>query len=444
MRKLFWAALVAAAFVAGFQPVPQSARANSFSAVPAVCANASPMERSVFDDETFVYDWFGDHKVWMQEVASACITTLRIQFIHQPGDEPPAGELGLDAHATLAQYVSAIDDAQKYGLKVELDLVWQDQNDPAEIAKWAGKVTYYFRGRTLRYSILNEPDLNLQTADSCDPKTLQNMIKEGVFAVKRVRVSIYKRIPRFRGKRYKRVSRKVHGRRKVVYKRSRRGAYRRAGHHRFRRIPRFRGWRYKRVAVQTSTGKPVFVYRRARKGRYRRLRVWRQVAVSGVATHEQDSISVQGGCERILQGQLYRRIVLATVKAIKTADPNAEVAAGDISPNAGCLLFTNVATSGGLPIVEWLVHAYDKYECGIYNYGAVRQAANGLAIGYDEFGYQLGWPDRANALRSAWRQAAADGVTQMNQNGINNPLNGGSWNTSLGGNLGLLVYILQP
>jgi hypothetical protein len=66
-----------------------------------------------------------------------------------------------------------------------------------------------------------------------------------------------------------------------------------------------------------------------------------------------------------------------------------------------------------------------------------------MPLGFDEFGYDINWPDRENALKRAWHQAAACGATQMNQYQLNTPSGGSRWNTSLGGDTDLLARIVQ-
>lgn len=471
MRKIFLAALVAAALAAGFQPVPQIARANSPADAPKVCTGTPPavalvpvtspsMEREVQDDQLLVYDRYVDIAApggVLDQLKAAGVNVIRVNVLHVKGDEPLApiwgtdtggGPWGLTLNADMPTYKAAIEKMVAKGFKVEVTLVWYGQSDPDALCNWMTSVAWELSPLVFRFSILNEPDLNLWDVDACNTQDINKMIRSGTLKVKRVRVNVYKRIPHFHGRRFKRVRRVRGGKHKFVYKRSHHGNYRRVKAHRYKRIPRFHGWRYRRIKIHTSTGRRKFIYRRSHRGKYRRVRRYRRVAVSGANTRYEDMASAATGCLRIRQGWKYRRIVQKVAPAIReVTPPGTQVAAGDTSPGTGVLLFIGAATGdsdgkGPLPVDLWLHHPYVGFEGGIYNCQAVKAAA-GMPLGFDEFGLDVNWPDRTNALKRAWQQAGTCGVVEMSQYQLNTP-GGSGWNTSLGGDLSWLSYIMQP
>jgi hypothetical protein len=392
----------------------------------AVVLAASPTtavaaQHSVQDDQEFVYRQHGNTDADLELLKQYGIDTIRINVLHLQGVGPfpgawtpqsGGGPWSLSTHADMPAYDLAVDTIQAHGLRVQLTLLWYGQDNPDALRSWMQSVAVHFAGRVQIFSILNEPDQTMPAGDNCDPRTIRQMIRQGTLNIRRVRAYKYKHLKR-------------------------------------RQMKHFRGWRFRRIRRFTSTGRPKFVYRRSRKGHYRRRRVWKKVAVAGVMTRALDSISVTGGCERIRQGQQYAQVVREVAPAIRAVVPAGTlVYAGETSPNSGCLLFIGAATKGGLPVDGWVHHPYDGNECGIYNEAAVVAVLNGIPLGYSEFGYQLRWPDRINALHRAWQQAVADGVFMMNQYGLYTPLNkppgGGGWDTSLSGDLSLLGMILQP
>jgi hypothetical protein len=350
-------------------------------------------ERILQDDETFVYGWHGNPNLQLDALKRAGVTTIRINLLHVKGTEPldPAwgtdyggGRWGLSNHADMPAYDAAVDTILDHGLRVQMTLVWYGQSDTEELSKWMSAVSRHFAGRVMRFSILNEPDLTLHEEDACTPQEIKKMVTQGILKPERIRKITYKRLSR-------------------------------------NKLRHFTGRRYRRVKRRTSTGKYKFVYKRSKKGRYRRIKRWITVVHASSSSYMEQYVSVAAGCLRVKQGRKYRRIVLAAAPAIRAATPRGtQVMAGETSPVAGVQLFIGAAVQGKdrLPTDGWLHHPY-------------------LPLGISEFGFSTEWPDRAHALRRAWQQAADCGVFEMAQYGLNTPSNGW-WNTSLDGNISLL------
>jgi hypothetical protein len=425
MRKNFVLALIGATILAVMSMQVQPAASLAASPPPVAlvapgCPPSTVMERSFQDDQSLVYGWHGDIGDQLDSLKAAGINTIRINLLHVKGSEPVeprwgtgdgGGEWGLTSHADMPTYDAAINLILQKCFKVEMTLVWYGQSVPQALRAWMQKVAAHFAGRVFRFSILNEPDLTLNDEDACDPRDIQRLVSEGTLKVAQMKVNTFKRLSK-------------------------------------NQLKRFKGPRYRKLKWRTSTGKRVTAFKRSKKGKYRQIKKWQSIAVGGTSTYLQDTVSVPTGCLRIRQGLKYRKILQVVVPAIRgVTPPGTQVAAGDTSPTAGILLFIGAATGnsdnkGALPVDVWLHHPYYGNEGGIENCAAV-VAAVGLPLGFDEFGYGVNWPDRTSALKRAWQQAAACGVFQMNQYGLNTPF-GGTWNTSLLGDTGLLAYIMQP
>jgi hypothetical protein len=372
-------------------------------------ATAFSFERVVQDDETFVYGWHGDSGSQLEDLKRAGVTTIRINVLHVRGREPinsvwgtdtGGGVWGLTAHADMPAYDAAVTTILAHGLKVQMTLVWYGQSDPYALKDWMSAVARHFADRVMRFSILNEPDLTLHEDNACTPRELNRMLTQGVLKPQRIRKIVYKRLSR-------------------------------------KQLKHFKGRRYRKLKRRTSTGKRKVVYKRSKKGRYRRIKRWRIVVHASSSSYMEQYVSLRTGCMRVKQGRKYRRVVQIVAPAIRNATPpGTQVMAGETSPAAGVLLFISAAVQGGLPVDGWLHHPYYGNEGGIENCPAVTKAA-GMPLGFSEFGFRSEWPDRANALKHAWQKAVDCGAFQMAQYQVNTPVLG-TWNTSLAGDFSLL------
>ena len=134
-------------------------------------ASAAPaqaeMEVAMQDDASIVYG-YSDRQLALDQFVEMGGTHVRINFEHRRG-RAFLNKTDIEFSRPLLQsYDSAVHAVLDYGLEPQLTLVWHNQDDPVRFARWAHNVATYFGDTVDRYSIVNEPDLLLET-DRCGP-----------------------------------------------------------------------------------------------------------------------------------------------------------------------------------------------------------------------------------------------------------------------------------
>jgi hypothetical protein len=140
----------------------------------AATASAASPDRVAQDDATVVCRWH-DPQQALAQMRDGGFTHVRINVVHAPGPRG-RGLVACALPATLADYDRAIAAVRSAGLVPQLTLLWSHTTDPAAIARWMGEMARHFAGQVRRFSVLNEPDLTIPAADSCDPETVRQMI----------------------------------------------------------------------------------------------------------------------------------------------------------------------------------------------------------------------------------------------------------------------------
>jgi hypothetical protein len=366
--------------------------------VSAGAAQASIPDRVAQDDGTVVCRWHDRGRALMQ-MRNAGFSHVRINVIHAP-DADGVGLVACALPATLEDYDRAVDAVRAAGLIPQVTFVWSHASDPGAISSWMGEMAAHFASRVQRFSVLNEPDLTIPAADSCDPETLEQLISVGLLDVS-TRMQMVK-VPR-EGYRYRFV--------------------RSADGHRFV-LARVRAYRWVR----------------------RPVRVIQQRNAAGFEA----VTTVKQGCVRLQRGRLYHEIYRAAEPAIRVAAPGAQVLAGETSPVAGVDVF--IANALPLNADGWAHHCYQwdttpDRSTGGFGIGdtARVQALVGMPLFLTECGYPN--PDsewnqtRYNgffthdnvtaAYPVMWQYARDQGVREMSQFGWCQTPTAGRWDTSL-------------
>lgn len=364
---------------------------------PACVAQASVPDRVAQDDGTVVCRWHDRGRV-LTQMRDAGFSHVRINLIHAPGADG-VGLMACAFPATLDDYDRAVDAVRAAGLIPQMTFVWSGATDPGAIASWMGEMAAHFAPRVQRFSVLNEPDLSLPAADTCDPETVDQLVSVGLLDV----ATVMRRV----------------------------------------RI-RVKGHRYR---VVRSPSLHRFVLARVRAYRWARRPV--RVIQQRNAMESESVTTVRQGCLRLQRGRLYNEIFTAAEPAIRAAAPGAQVLAGETSPVAGVDIFIEHA----LPLRAdgWAHHCYqwdltpDRGTGGFGIGDTPRvQALVGMPLYLTECGYPS--PDSewnqtrydgffthdnlTAAYPAMWQYAKDQGVREMSQFGwCQSPP--GHWDTSL-------------
>jgi hypothetical protein len=360
-------------------------------------AQASVPDRVVQDDATVVCRWH-DRERALTQMRDAGFSHVRINVIHAPGPDA-TGLVACTLPVTLEDYDWAVDAVRAAGLIPQITFVWSRATDPGAIANWMGEMAAHFASRVQRFSVLNEPDLTLPAADSCDPQTVEQLVSVGLLDVA-TRMQ------------------------KVKVRRT--------------------GYRYRFVR---SRERHRFVLARVRAYRWVRRPV--RVVQERNDSSSQSVTTVRQGCLRLQRGRLYHEIFSAAEPAIRAAATGAQVLAGETSPVAGVDVF--IAHALPLNADGWAHHCYqwdttpDRSADGFGIGDTARvQALVGMPLFYTECGYPN--PDSlwnqtkyagffthdnvTGAYPQMWQYARDQGVREMSQFGWC-PTPPGRWDTAL-------------
>lgn len=337
-------------------------------------APAQAMEAVVQDDQACVYRWH-DRAPMLAGWGSMGGTHVRVNVLHLPGDQD-----GLTVHADLPAYDSCVAAIRAHGLTPQLTLLWRHQDDPTKIAKWVGEMADHFGPTVDRYSVLNEPDLEIPVGDDCGPQAVTEYQSTATLVT--TSTGLRERI-RYRGK-VRRVVVRRKGRRTVTH----------------------RGM---------VSGKRVKLTRRGRT--YWRVRDTRSTrSRADQTTSATYRLTARQGCRFAKRGEAYGRILRAAVPAIRAADPGAEVLAGETSPFPGAAVFAQ--NVGRIDADGWAHHCYDWDRQFVGTADMAR--ASRLPVYCTEYGQLIparptGAQGAADDLVDGWDRNRAEGARQMSQ-----------------------------
>lgn len=299
--------------------------------------------------------------------------------------------IGYGRRPAAVDYVPAFRDIVARGLHVYANLSWYGQDDPAQLAEWAGGMIAALGEYVDTWAIMNEPDLTL-FEDPCTPTEVRAAITHQHITTRRV-------------KRY------VHLRRAY---RTKRGRLVRPGV-RYERLVRMgrkdpRG-RRKKLVRYTRSHRGLYV----RRTRYR--------VVTGTRL---EPISAEHACLVISRGEKYSKIVAAMAPVVRRHDPTARVVGGELSPVGG--VSTLIKAVDWTPVDAISVHPYPGHDkdFAIYNIEAIKQMLPKPVV-VSEFGIRPG-PDQVGDLMKIWKLTAAAGLAPAQYTLYGSH---GGWDTSI-------------
>jgi hypothetical protein len=148
-------------------------------------------------------------------------------------------------------------------------------------------------------------------------------------------------------------------------------------------------------------------------------------------------MNLKTGCERYERGKRYRPVVIRTARAIRSANPDAEILAGETSAQPGLEWFIRGLQPRSLGVDGYAHHPFQLHdltpgrEANGWGVGNMTQLKHliGLPLYFTEFGYphphssmdkrtmgrRLKWSEVAGALTKAWSIAHAKGAREMMQ-----------------------------
>ena len=139
-------------------------------------AHAGRMEVGMQDDNAIVYQ-YSNRELALQQFVDMGGTSVRINFVHPYGKKDLNGTDAADVQPDLGAYDGAIAAVRAHNLRPQLTLVWSEQRDPAKFATWAANVARHFGDSVGRYSIGNEPNLEIAIGHSCNAAGQQALVR---------------------------------------------------------------------------------------------------------------------------------------------------------------------------------------------------------------------------------------------------------------------------
>lgn len=132
-----------------------------------VPAHAGRMEIGMQDDNAVVYQ-YSNRELALQQFVDMGGTTVRINVVHPYGTKNLNDTSASAVNAGLDAYDNALAALHAHNLRPQLTLVWSEQQDPAKFARWAQNLARHFGSSVPRYSIGNEPNLEISIGRSCN------------------------------------------------------------------------------------------------------------------------------------------------------------------------------------------------------------------------------------------------------------------------------------
>lgn len=138
----------------------------------APAAPARALEVGMQDDGTIVHGYH-DRALALEQFKDMGGTTVRINVQHRRRARYDENTTSRAVRPALRLYDEAVDAIRAAGLKPQLTLVWRGNIEADLVGEWMGTMATHFSGRVRRFTILNEPDLNLRVEDACDRQGLR-------------------------------------------------------------------------------------------------------------------------------------------------------------------------------------------------------------------------------------------------------------------------------
>ena len=130
-------------------------------------APARAMEVAMQDDGTIVHG-YNDRALALKQFKRMGGTTVRINVEHRRNSRYDDDTSIKAVKPSIRLYDEAVDAIRAAGLKPQITLVWRGNIKPRDTGEWMGTMAGHYLGRVRRYSVLNEPDLNLRVHGACN------------------------------------------------------------------------------------------------------------------------------------------------------------------------------------------------------------------------------------------------------------------------------------
>jgi hypothetical protein len=251
---------------------------------------------------------------------------LQVGQDHQAGEWRTIAYMGRDD----ARILAATQEAAARGMRVHVALTAPDFTavTARDFATWAAGMSGALAatGAALTVSLLNEPDLTMPAAAECDTAAaVERTVTTAGYrqGTKTVAVPVTRRV---------RVVRRVHGKRRVTFKRV-------AVYRIVKRVVRRHGHR-------------VVVRRRVRVTRLEQ----RATLVSTLDTSTTLTAGPQTTCAEVGRARAAARYLRAAIPAVRNAAPDARIDIGETSPNMGVTEFYAELARISIPTFDGVAH----------------------------------------------------------------------------------------